>query len=57
MMFPPSNPRDVDFTELEVILRTHGHPPFGAYVECVMGRVLDAEFLEGWSEDAPIASN
>ena len=48
-MSTPNNPREVDFTEIEAILRTHEHPPFGAYVEVVMGRVLDAEFLEGWN--------
>ena len=55
MMYPPNNPRDVDFTELEAILRTHGYPPLGTYVEIMMGRVLDAEFLEGWREGPLIA--
>ena len=48
----PSNPRDVDFTEIEAILRVHENPPFGTYVEVVMGRVLDAEYLVGWQEGA-----
>ena len=41
--------RDIDFTEVEAILRVHEHPPFGAYVDVVMERVLDAEFLTGWN--------
>lgn len=40
MDFPPRDPRDLDFTEIEAILRVHEHPPFGMYAEVVMGRVL-----------------
>ena len=52
MDFPPRSPRDVDFTEIEAILRVHDHPPFGAYVEAVRGQILDADFWEGWHEGA-----
>ena len=48
----PINPRDLDFTEIEDILRVHERPPFGAYIEVVMGRMLNAEFLAGWKEGA-----
>ena len=52
MDFPPRSPRDIDFTEVEAILRVHEHPPFGTYVEAMMGRVLDADYLVGWEEGA-----
>lgn len=50
MDFPPKNPRDIDFTEVEAILRVHEHLPFGARVEVVMGHVHGADFLIGWQE-------
>jgi len=52
MGVPPQNPRDVDFTEIEAILRVHKHPPYGAYIEVVMGHVLDPNYLVGWREGA-----
>ena len=49
-MEAPTDPRDVDFTEVEAILRTHEHPPLGACVEAVMDWIPDAEFLNGWND-------